>query len=71
MLEKILEAKAIRDWNLEIRSKEKESKFAPDPLPSGPVKPSMYFNPFKFKQRRRHELKNDNQRTKKKVKGRA
>ena len=74
ILEKIPEARAIRDWNLAIQSKEKASKFVPDPIPpipSRPVKPSMFFNPFKFKRGRRREPKKDTQRTKKKVKGRA
>ena len=66
LLEKIPEAKIIRDWNLT-----RQSKFVPDPLPSRPVIPSMFFNPFKFKRGRRREPKNDNQRTKKKEKGRA
>ena len=56
------------------QSKDKESKFVPDPLPplpSRPVIPSMFFTPFKFKRGRRREPKNDNQGTKKKLKGRA
>ena len=71
LLEKIPEAKRIREWNLALQLKDKESKFVPDPLPSRPINPSMFFNPFKFKQGRRRESKNDNQRTKKEEKGRA
>ena len=70
-LEKIPEAKRIREWNLAC-----QSKFVPDPLspvPSRPVIHSMFFNPFKFKRGCRPELKpkKDNQGTTKKVKGRA
>ena len=46
LLEKIPEAQAIRDWNFTLQSKEKESKFVPDPLPSRPVIHSMFFNPL-------------------------
>ena len=74
LLKKIPEAKRIHEWNIARQSKDKESKFVPDPLPllpSRPVIPSMHFNPFKFKQGRRREPKDNNQGTKKKVKGRA
>ena len=75
-LKKIPKAKRTCEWNLACQSKDKESKFVPDPLPPIPnrlVVHSLFFNPFKFKQGRRPEskLKNDNQGTKKKVKGRA
>ena len=71
LLEKIPEAKRIREWNLA-----RQSKFVPDPLPtilSRPVVHSMFFHFFKIKQGRRPESKpkNNNQGTKKKVKGRA
>ena len=71
LLEKIPEAKRIREWNLA-----RQSKFVPDPLPPSPSRPvvhSMFFDPFKFKQIRHPEPKpkNDNQGTKKKVKGRT
>ena len=70
-LEKIPEAKNIREWN-----RQSKSKFVPDPLPpvpSRPVIPSLFFNPFKFKRGRRPERKpkKDNTGTAKKVKGRA
>ena len=65
LLDKIPEAKAISAWNL--------SKFEPDGVqskpPSKPVNPSMFFNPFKFKQGCRRETKNDQQQTKRKEKG--
>ena len=74
-LEKIPEAKRIREWN---ESKETKSRFVPGPNPkipisSTPVIHSLFYNPFKYKRGRRSEskMKNDNQSTKKKVKNRA
>ena len=61
LLNKILEAKATRAWNL--------SKFEPDKPPRKPVNPSTFFNPFKFKLGRSREQKNDQQHTKRKKKG--
>ena len=61
LLEKIPEAKAIRESNL--------SKFDSDGNWK-PIHSSVFFNPFKFKRGRRREPKN-NQHTKKKVKDRA
>ena len=66
----------MRSNNSTPGEKEKESKFVPDPIPpipSRPVKPSMFFNPFKFKRGRRREPKNESKHStnKKKVKGRA
>ena len=69
MMDEIPEAKTIIAWKLVCQSKEKESMFVPNKLPSKPVNPSMFYNPFKFKQGRCREPKNDNQRTKKKEKG--
>ena len=70
MLDKIPEAKTIIAWKLARQSKEKESMFVPDKPLSKPVNSSMFFNPFKFKQGRRHEPENNSQRIKKKEKGR-
>ena len=48
LLETIPEA--TRDWTKPtVNWTEKKSKFVPDPVPSRPVKPSMFINPFKFK----------------------
>ena len=68
MLDKIPEAKAIRAWNLARKSKEKEANFVPNKPPRKSVNPYMSINPFKFKQGRRREPKNDHQCTKKKKK---
>ena len=70
-LTKIPEAQRIREWSLA-----RQSKFVPDPLPpvpSRPVVPSLFYNPYKYKRGRhpKRKPKKDNQGTTKKVKGRA
>ena len=69
MLDEMPEAKIIIVWKLPRQLKEKEYIFVPDKPPSKPVNSSLFFNSFKFKRGCCCEVKNNNQRTKKKEKG--
>ena len=56
-------------WKLVHISKEKEPVVAPNKSTNKPVIPSMFFNPFKYKQGNCYEPKNVDEHTKKKDKG--
>ena len=64
ILDDIPKARTMLPWKLAQISKEKEPVVVHDNSTNKQVIPSMFFNPFKFKQGRRREPKNVDQHAK-------